>query len=97
MKIHCFSCGAVKGLRGEKVDGGVRVSCASCGHSWLRHKDMCDSCGSDAVAMVRVPLIQKSRGVQQSIIGYRTIRECQACGAQTGSTAPPANYTKDDA
>lgn len=29
---------------------------------------------------VRMPLLQKARGTQQSIIGYRSAQKCPACG-----------------
>jgi hypothetical protein len=28
----------------------------------------------------REPLYQKARGTQQSIVGYRIVAECRACG-----------------
>lgn len=96
MQIRCLECGEQKALRGERLDRGIRVTCGSCGNVWLRTPDRCDECGATTVE-VRVPLLQKSRGVQQSIVGYRTVHECTSCGAATGSTAPPENYRREDA
>ncbi|MGE3811166.1 MAG: hypothetical protein AB7I24_06430 [Candidatus Nanopelagicales bacterium] len=44
---------------------------------------------------MRAPILQKSRGAQQSIIGYRTMKECTACGYQSGDPTPPENYVRD--
>jgi uncharacterized Zn finger protein len=97
MVIHCFQCGERKRLAGTRTPNGVRLRCQACGHEWERHPGLCDACGAERVSVVRLPLIQKARGAQQSIIGYRTVRECAACGASSGNTKPPENYTKDDA
>lgn len=97
MTIHCFACGERKRLKGERTESGVRLRCEACGHEWERRPEVCDACGADRVTVVRLPLIQKARGAQQSIIGYRTVRECLVCGAQSGSTKAPENYTRDDA
>ena len=97
MWIHCFSCGERKQLRGTRTENGVRLRCQACGQEWQRRPELCDACGAERVSAIRLPLIQKARGAQQSIVGYRTVRECAACGATSGSTKPPENYTKDDA
>lgn len=44
---------------------------------------------------MRVPIIQKARGAQQSIIGYREVKECTSCGYQSGDPTPPENYTRE--
>jgi primosomal protein N' len=89
MKIECPQCGAGEGLRGERHDEGIRITCGSCGHVWMRFPDGCPECGERALASVRAPLYQKARGTQQSIIAYRIVQECQACGARFGSESEP--------
>jgi uncharacterized Zn finger protein len=89
MKIECPQCGADRGLRGEREDDGIRITCSSCGNVWPRHPDGCPECGERALASVRAPLYQKARGTQQSIIAYRIVKECQACGARIGSESEP--------
>jgi primosomal protein N' len=89
MTIECPGCGATRGLHGERVADGIHVSCAGCGTNWIRHPDDCPECGSNSLASVRAPLFQKARGTQQSIIAYRIIKECQACGARFGSESEP--------
>lgn len=96
MRIHCLACGEERRLRGVAGHDGVQVTCLACGNIWLRNADFCDACGGSSMIDARVPLLQKSRGVQQSIIGYRTVKECRTCGAVTGDPKPPENYTKDD-
>jgi len=89
MKIECPECGASSGLRGQREGEGIRITCASCGHAWLRHPDACPECGQVALASIRAPLYQKARGTQQSIIAYRIVKECQECGARIGSESEP--------
>jgi primosomal protein N' len=89
MKIECPSCGAGSGLRGERAADGIRITCSACGTIWTRHPDECPECRAPALASVRAPLYQKARGTQQSIIAYRIIKECQACGARIGSESEP--------
>lgn len=47
---------------------------------WQRHPDDCPRCGRRVLTSVRKPLIEKARGTQQSIIGYRIAKECSSCG-----------------
>jgi primosomal protein N' len=89
MRIECPQCGAGKGLRGERKDDAIQITCDSCGNVWLRHPDACPECGQPALASIRAPLFQKARGTQQSIIGYRIVKECQDCGARIGSESAP--------
>lgn len=80
MDISCPSCGGRK-LKGRRDPPGaevVQVHCQDCGHSWTHDPWACPSCGGQLHAERR-PLLEKARGTQQSIIGYRTVRVCSAC------------------
>jgi len=78
-EISCPSCGERDDLAGEKRDEAIWITCGSCSTEWLRDPDVCPSCAERSVADRRVPLFQKARGTQQSIIGYRITKECWAC------------------
>lgn len=79
-EIRCASCGEVDRLRGTRDGDTIRISCQSCGHEWVRDPDLCPQCGRRSMTDRRVPLFQKARGTQQSIIAYRIARECGSCG-----------------
>lgn len=78
--ISCPGCGEEERLRGERRGEMIVVSCDACGREWSRDPDVCPRCGRRALADQREPLIQKARGTQQSIIGFRIVKECYVCG-----------------
>jgi predicted RNA-binding Zn-ribbon protein involved in translation (DUF1610 family) len=88
-KLRCPECGEERreGLSPRRERERIFVTCKSCGHEWERHADMCPECGERKLVPVRMPLLQKARGTQQSIIGYRTARRCTGCG--WSSEGPP--------
>lgn len=85
--VRCPQCGEAERLKGERRDGGIVVVCEACGHRWERHSDRCPQCGSRSLVPKRIPLLQKARGTQQSIIGYRMGKECNSCN--WASEGPP--------
>ncbi len=87
--VACPSCGATKGLKGTRQGEDIRATCTQCGHTWLRNPDRCPACGRRSLAPVRAPLYEKARGVQQSIMAYRVVKECQDCGHQMGHVSEP--------
>jgi len=89
MKIECPQCGATGCLSGQRDGEAIRITCGSCDKVWMRYPDACPECGENSLASVRAPLYQKARGTQQSIIAYRIVKECQACGARIGSESEP--------
>ncbi len=78
MTFTCPSCGAPKNLRGRRDGELVHITCGSCGHEWTHDPWARPTCGGRLEA-VRKPLLQKARGTQQSIIGYRTAKACARC------------------
>jgi Zn ribbon nucleic-acid-binding protein len=76
--VACPECGATRNLKGRREDGVIVVSCQSCGHEWMRDPERCPTCGGDRHPF-RVPLLQKARGTQQSILAYRIEKRCLAC------------------
>lgn len=80
MAIACPGCGEEEALRGETRDGVIWIRCERCGSEWARDRDVCPACGRRALADRREPLMQKARGTQQSIVGYRIVQECWSCG-----------------
>jgi len=80
--VACPECGEEEALRGERRDGVIWVTCERCSHKWPRDLDVCPKCGGRTMTDRREPLYQKARGTQQSIVGYRIVHECSACGYQ---------------
>lgn len=78
--VQCPRCGENKALEGRRENDGIFVACQSCGHEWLRDPDRCPICGGELHAF-RVPLLQKARGTQQSILGYNIQKRCLTCDA----------------
>lgn len=81
IEIRCPECGESdrSNLKARREDGAIHIACGSCGKVWERHPDACPSCGERRLVPQRLPLYQKSRGTQQSIIGYRTGKVCNSC------------------
>lgn len=99
-EMRCPGCGEqdLDKLSGKPNDDDVLLSCDTCGNEWVRRLYTCPQCGGSLYDDKR-PLYQKSRGVQQSIIGYNTVKICNSCG-YTDAVGPPTEsrgYTKDDA
>lgn len=80
IEISCPQCGERERLKPRRTEGRIFISCQACGHRWERHSDQCPECGRRPLVPKRLPLLQKARGTQQSIIGYRIGKECTACG-----------------
>lgn len=85
--ISCPNCDEREHLKGEREDGRIFITCGACGHRWERHTDACPRCGSRSLVPKRIPVLQKARGTQQSIIGYRMGKECNSC--DWASEGPP--------
>lgn len=76
----CPRCGEVERLRGAKDGSQIKITCESCDCEWIRDPDVCPTCGKRSMTDRREPLMQKARGTQQSIVGYRIVHECGSCG-----------------
>ena len=80
----CPECGETERLQGRREGRDILIQCEACGHEWRRNLDRCPSCGKSTLADRRVPLMQKARGTQQSIVGYNVVTECWSCGHTSG-------------
>lgn len=89
LAVECPSCGETDRARMKPRREGdaLFVTCTVCGEEWEHHSDRCPQCGERTLVPMRVPLLQKARGTQQSIIGYRMARRCSAC--DWASEGPP--------
>jgi hypothetical protein len=99
-QIRCPSCGEPEELSGTETDEGIRITCGTCGESWLRDEaaQTCATCGgSDLVTRPRAHT-QYSRGTQLSIVGMSEILLCRDCDAKMvewsegSARAVPFNY-----
>lgn len=99
LTFACPNCAETEHLRGEAVpedDKARRLTCETCGHSWVRGRFICPQCGSRSVWDEKRPVYTKSRGVQQSIIGEYAVQHCDACGWTSASGDKAPGYTADD-
>lgn len=89
IQIQCPQCGETDRarLRPKRERERIFITCETCDITWERHTDACPECGQRALVPKRMPLLQKARGTQQSIIGYYMAKECNSCG--WSSTGPP--------
>jgi len=81
-QIECPQCGESDRARlsARREPRGIFITCGSCETTWERHPDSCPACRERTVVPQRMPLLQKARGTQQSIIGYYMAKRCTACG-----------------
>lgn len=92
IEIRCPRCRESERLEARRERGLPRITCLACGHAWTRDEHTCPSCGERQLKPSRVPLIQKARGTQQSIIGYRIAKRCASCGWESEQAEePPAS------
>ena len=81
--VACPQCGESDDLSGERVDGGVQVTCQACHYQWLRVPGAtCDRCGGTDVWKGLRPLLERSRGTQLSITGTVDVTLCWQCDRQ---------------
>jgi uncharacterized Zn finger protein len=91
--IVCPSCGERdRAKMTPRRDGKLLyITCRSCGHHWQHSIDTCPGCGHEKLVPVRMPLLQKARGTQQSIIGYWMAQRCTNCGWTNANRPPDTN------
>lgn len=78
--LRCASCGETEALRGKRVDDAIEVTCERCGETWMREPGLvCPKCGRRDLDVRSVPIIERVRGTQMAIQGFRTVRRCPSC------------------
>lgn len=92
MHIECPQCGETEDLIGDHGVEGIRITCASCGASFLRDQRLrCATChGTDLVLRPQV-LTQFSRGTQLSVVGWTHTHCCASCDAEALLRSERAN------
>ena len=84
LEIACPDCGEAEDLTGTRSEDGIHLTCASCGHRWIRGlAPRCDRCGSSDMQPVPLAIVEKGRGTQLSVVGTRTVYLCSTCDAAT--------------
>lgn len=79
-EMSCPECGG-DDLSGSRDGEAIRITCASCGHTWARDlTPRCGYCGSDRVAYAPRPLWEKGRGGQYTPAGRIDSYTCADCG-----------------
>ncbi|KUO15413.1 hypothetical protein AQJ91_41420 [Streptomyces dysideae] len=87
----CPSCGEAEDLRGEPVDGDIRITCLSCARQWMRGGVRCANCGGQDIVHRPQAMTRHSRGTQLSIIGWRELPLCRSCDAEVLETSISQN------
>ncbi len=83
MDIECPECVTDEYLNGVRRGDVIVVACEACGLSWERPAaPHCDRCESTDVVAYPVPLIERSRGSQQSITAMHIETLCRVCDAE---------------
>lgn len=77
--LQCPSCGGGDRLTGRQVDGEIEISCAACGHRWLRGPRRCRGCGGVEQVVGRQRMTTYPRGNQLAVIGMRDVPLCPLC------------------
>jgi hypothetical protein len=96
--IQCPECGEQKNIRGSETADGIRITCGSCGHDWLRDEEpeRCATCDGTDLVKRPLALTQYSRGTQLSIVAIAETVLCRVCDAEmvewSANRAVPANY-----
>jgi hypothetical protein len=84
LTIACPDCGEEDDLVGKPSSGHIRLSCAACGHEWVRsNQSECSTCGSTDLQVVPLAIVERSRGTQLSILGTRPVTLCSSCDSET--------------
>ncbi|WP_223124594.1 hypothetical protein [Streptomyces sp. TRM68367] len=87
----CPSCGESEELRGEPVDGDIKVTCLACDTQWMRGGLRCAHCGGQDIVHRPQAMTRHSRGTQLSIIGWRELPLCRTCDADALETSISQN------
>ena len=101
LSFRCPACGEAKRLKGRREgrpgrDSAelVHIRCLACEHEWAHDPWACPTCG-DRMHPQRKPLLQKARGTQQSIIGFRVEKICPHCDPPEGRSPGWMSATLD--
>lgn len=79
-ELTCATCGTDDHLRGEPEGSGIVITCGGCDATWRRDlTPRCPTCGDDDLLAEKLPVIDKSRGSQLSIVGLTTRYLCRTC------------------
>lgn len=81
MEIDCPSCGTDEHLDGERGDDDIiHITCRACGAEWDRDPNpTCPTCGNHDVRGVPQVIVDKARGTQLSVTGFRMVYLCPDC------------------
>lgn len=83
--------GEADDLRGEPVDGDIRITCLSCDAQWIRGGVRCANCGGQDIVHRPQAMTRHSRGTQLSVIGWRELPLCRSCDAEALDTSISQN------
>lgn len=83
-EIVCPACGEIEDLVGRRNDTQIDLTCERCGQQWSRETaPHCARCEGGDLQVVPVAIVEKSRGMQLSVVGIRTVDMCWQCDRDT--------------
>jgi predicted RNA-binding Zn-ribbon protein involved in translation (DUF1610 family) len=78
--VRCPACGEEEDLSGRRENGGITLTCHSCGYVGPRTAQrICPTCGGSDVVDRPKAVVERARGTQLTVVGYTTIGLCRAC------------------
>ena len=84
-ELRCAACGETQALRGERSGESIRIVCERCGATWKREPGgTCPTCGGKDLEAVKEPIVERVRGTQMALQGFRTVYRCPSCDPRPG-------------
>lgn len=81
--LRCAACGETEALQGRRVGGDIEITCERCGSTWQRVPGgACPTCGRRDLEAVKEPLVERVRGTQMALQGFRIVYRCPSCDSQ---------------
>lgn len=79
-ELRCGSCGETEALRGQRRGDAIQITCERCGETWTREPGVaCPRCGRKDLEVTKEPIVERVRGTQMALQGFRTVYRCPTC------------------
>ncbi|MGH2377351.1 MAG: hypothetical protein ACRDGT_02640 [Candidatus Limnocylindria bacterium] len=78
--LRCAACGETEALHGKRRGDEIEVTCERCGATWTRKPGAaCERCGRKDLEVRKEPIVERVRGTQMAMQGFRTVYRCPSC------------------
>lgn len=82
-ELRCPSCAETEALRGARRGEEIEITCERCGSIWSRAPGgACPTCGGRDLEAVKEPIVERVRGTQMALQGFRIVYRCRICSPQ---------------